>query len=160
MTDTKNPIGRPTLYNEEIAQEICDAIATNSKSLLTLCEENPHWPRERTLRTWFRDIPTFQRMYVQAKDDQSELLVEQILAIADDVSNDTITKTRQDGSEYEVCNSEWINRSRLRVDTRKWLASKYKPKKYGDVKVPEEKDSSSAEINADRELLHKCKQTE
>lgn len=152
-----NPVGRPTIYNDEIAREICDAIATNSKSLMTLCSLNPHWPGERTIRTWFREKPEFQQMYAQAKDDQSEMFVEQIIDIADDVSNDTITKIRPDGSEYEVCNSEWINRSRLRVDTRKWLASKYKPKKYGDIKVPEEKENNTAEIEKDRELLHKCK---
>lgn len=148
-----NPVGRPTIYNEEIARQICDAIATTSKSLITLCSLNQHWPRERTIRTWFREIPEFQRMYVQAKDDQSELFVEQIIDIADDGSNDYYENHKGE----KVFDSEHVQRSRLRVDTRKWLASKYKPKKYGDVKVPEEKDNNNSEINADRELLHKCK---
>ena len=29
-------------------------------------------------------------------------------------------------------NSEYVQRSRIRIDTRKWIASKLKPKKYGD----------------------------
>lgn len=157
MSEQKHAGGRPTLYTNELALEICDAIATSSKSLITLCSLNQHWPRDRTIRTWFREIPEFQRMYIQAKDDQSELFVEEIIDIADDVSNDTLVRTNKNGEEYEVCNSEWIARSRLRVDTRKWLASKYKPKKYGDTKVPEEKVDNSDSINADRELVQKCK---
>jgi hypothetical protein len=33
---------------------------------------------------------------------------------------------------YNVENKEWTNRSRLRIDARKWVASKLKPKVYGD----------------------------
>jgi hypothetical protein len=148
-----NPVGRPTIYNDNIAREICDLIATTSKSLMTLCKDHKHWPGERTIRTWFREKPEFQQMYAQAKDDQSELFVEQIIDIADDASNDYHENLKGE----MVFDSEHVQRSRLRVDTRKWLASKYKPKKYGDVKVPEEKESNTSEINADRELLHKCK---
>jgi hypothetical protein len=52
--------------------------------------------------------------------------------IADDSRNDFITKTNGDGSTYEQVNSEHIQRSRLRIDTRKWIAARMRPKKYGD----------------------------
>ncbi len=57
---------------------------------------------------------------------QIETLVDEIIDIADDSSNDRII---DDGRER--CNGEYIARSRLRVDTRKWLASKLAPKIYG-----------------------------
>ena len=57
---------------------------------------------------------------------------DEILDICDDGSNDWIERQNKDGSTYETVNSEVINRSRLRVDTRKWLLSKLMPKKYGD----------------------------
>ncbi len=56
---------------------------------------------------------------------------EDILDIADDGSNDLMT-IQKGNTEYEIENKEVTNRSRLRVDTRKWLMSKMKPKKYGD----------------------------
>ncbi|WP_367379929.1 hypothetical protein [Legionella quinlivanii] len=34
-----------------------------------------------------------------------------------------------------MCNSEFIARSRLRINTRKWLASKLAPKIYGQTPV-------------------------
>jgi len=61
-----------------------------------------------------------------------DALAEEILEISDDGSNDWMERKRQDGSVETVLNSEHINRSRLRVDSRKWLLSKMAPKKYGD----------------------------
>jgi hypothetical protein len=126
------PAGRPSLYNTELGIEICEAIAECMLSLKTLCTQNPHWPHSRTIRQWRRTNKEFQHLYAQAKEDQSDLMVEEILEIADESSLDTIIKTDKDGNEHEVCNSEWINRSRLKVDTRKWVASKFRPKIYGD----------------------------
>lgn len=59
-------------------------------------------------------------------------MAEDILDIADDGTNDYMMRERPDGTEYELVNSEHIQRSRLRVDTRKWLMAKMKPKKYGE----------------------------
>jgi hypothetical protein len=55
-----------------------------------------------------------------------------MLDIADDGTNDFITKTSSDGTEFEVVNTEHIQRSKLRIDTRKWNLSKMQPKKYGE----------------------------
>ena len=50
--------------------------------------------------------------------------------IADDDSKDV--RHGKDGEE--LLNAEFVQRSRLRIDTRKWLASKLLPKMYGDRK--------------------------
>jgi hypothetical protein len=63
---------------------------------------------------------------------QMELMATEILDIADDGSNDTY-----ETDDGEKVNQDHINRSRLRVDTRKWLMSKLAPKKYGE-KVQQE----------------------
>lgn len=121
-------------YTEELAEEICEKTANSSKGLFDLCDENPTWPRPTTIKKWRRTIPSFASMYALAKCEQADHLADEIIKIADDDSHDTVTKVNDDGSEYETCNSEWIARSRLRVDTRKWLAAKLLPKVYGDSK--------------------------
>jgi hypothetical protein len=70
-------------------------------------------------------------MYARAKDNQADLLAEEILEIADDGSNDFMTIVKGDES-YTVENKELVNRSRLRIDARKWYAAKLRPNKYGD----------------------------
>ena len=54
-------------------------------------------------------------------------MAEEILEISDDSSQDTYLT--EQGAKAD---NEWINRSRLRVDTRKWLLSKCLHKVYGD----------------------------
>ncbi len=59
------------------------------------------------------------------------LMEDEILAIADDSVNDWVTRKYGD-TEVQVPDTEAIQRSRLRIETRKWLMGKLKPKKYGD----------------------------
>jgi hypothetical protein len=136
-------MARPTEYCEELANEICETIATNAKGLIALCAANPHWPPCEVIYRWKRRHPEFGLKYAQAKVDQIEPLVDECIDIADDLSHDNLTRYNHEGEEYEVANNEWINRSRLRIDTRKWFASKLAPKIYGD-KV-EHKISASLE---------------
>ena len=53
---------------------------------------------------------------------------EQIIEIADDGTNDTYL----DEQGNVKVNTDVLGRSRLRVDARKWIASKLLPKVYGD----------------------------
>jgi hypothetical protein len=78
-----------------------------------------------TLITWLAGFP---EQYARAREAQAEKFAEDILAIADDTAQDVTVGE----NGREVVNNEAIARSRLRVDARKWLASKFAPKKYGD----------------------------
>jgi hypothetical protein len=58
------------------------------------------------------------------------IMFEELLEIADDGSNDWTIRTNKSGDEYEVANTEVVQRSRLRIDVRKWYLSKVLPKKF------------------------------
>ena len=122
-------MARPTNYTEEQADLICEKIATSNFSMKSICEQLDI--PVGTVLAWLHREQTFQEKYARAKEMQADLLAEEILDIADDGSNDFMTIVKGD-QEYEVENKEFVNRSRLRVDSRKWIASKLKPKKYGD----------------------------
>ena len=119
--------GRDSDYTEELGNQICEAVATSTLSLAKLCKENPEFPQEKMVYVWRRRYPEFNEAYMAAKRFQAGLLVEEIIEIADDSNNDT--KLSQTGCE--IANSEWIARSRLRVDTRRWLGTVLMPKVYG-----------------------------
>jgi hypothetical protein len=70
--------------------------------------------------------------YARAKEEMAEHFAEEMLEIADDGSNDWIERELERGNVIKVADHEHIARSRLRVDTRKWLMSKLLPKKYGE----------------------------
>lgn len=120
-------------YSLELADEICKKLATSNKGIKQLCAENPNWPAGETVFLWRIAHKEFGDAYTVAKQHQIEVIVDEILQIADDSSKDTIV----DENGVEVCNRDWINRSRLKIDTRKWLACKLAPKLYGDKVVTE-----------------------
>lgn len=129
MTEKSKKLGRPSIYTEELADEICNKIATSTVGKNVLCARYEHWPHPDTIRDWVIKKPSFSAKYAKAKQQQIEWLVEEALTVARTDDHDTIV------TEDDVkCNHEWINRSRLHVDTIKWLASKLAPKIYGDEK--------------------------
>jgi hypothetical protein len=123
----KKKTGRPSIYTKQLAAKICRKIASSTCGLRKMCKENPEFPNVDTILEWRFDYPEFSGQYADAKRQQAELLAEEILDIADDDSQDEVV------TEFGVkFNSEFVQRSRLRVDTRKWVACKLMPKVYGD----------------------------
>jgi len=126
---TRATEGRPSMYTEELADKFCELLSTGS-SLRSACQEEG-MPAPVTIFQWIRKHEEFAKQYARACEERTEAMSEDILDISDDGSNDWMEKRFGD-TEAWVTNGEALQRSRLRVDTRKWLMSKMKPKKYGD----------------------------
>lgn len=123
-------IREPVGYSEKIVEDICDRVACG-ESLNKICASEG-MPHRRTVMRWLIDHEEFKRRYDVAKDMQADALVDEVLEIADDGSKDWKTVTTRGGNEEKVVDNEAVQRSRLRVDARKWLAGVLKPRKYGD----------------------------
>ncbi len=115
------PAGRPSLYSPEVAARICAGIA-DGHSLRKLCRED-NIPSLATIFEWLASKPEFAEQYARAKDAQADAMAEDMLDIAD-----IPPSMSADGK----IDSGDVADKRLRIDTRKWIASKLKPKKYGD----------------------------
>lgn len=129
-------MARPTDYTEELGDLICSKLA-DGKSMRFVCKSDS-MPDKSTVFRWIRTKDEFRDQYARAKEESADALTDEMLDIADDSELD-YTKTDDDGLKL---NSENIQRSRLKIDTRKWLASKLKPKKYGDKQFVETKDTT------------------
>jgi hypothetical protein len=129
--NTEQKAGRPTIYTDDLGAEICRRIA-DGESLRAICR-GEGMPDERTVRSWTLDANhPISPQYALARQAQYDRWAEEVLEIADDGTNDYVERERKDGSTETVLDGEHVQRSRLRVDTRKWLLSKLLPKKYGD----------------------------
>ena len=105
---------------------ICEKIA-DGMSLRDICLEDGA-PHRSTVFRWLSQHPDFNDQYGRAREAQAELLADELMAISDDGQNDTyLDEDGKQRTDHDV-----IARSKLRVDTRKWIASKLKPKVYGD----------------------------
>ena len=132
------PWGRPTNYSPGLVTKICERIMSG-QTLRRICNSRG-MPPLRTLFRWLDQHRDFAERYARAKEIQVEVLADEILDIADDPA-------LQPGEK------------RVRIDARKWLAAKLKPRKYGDrasIEVEPIQEMSDAEIERRiQELLAK-----
>lgn len=129
----KPKMGRPSDYSADLATTICVRIA-DGESLRSICR-GEDMPDKATVLRWLAsdEHKNFRDQYAHARDAQADAIVEECLEIADDGTNDWMERNNgEDKSPGYALNGEHVQRSRLRVDTRKWWAARLAPKKYGD----------------------------
>lgn len=141
-TKAKAKVGRPLEYTKEMGDYICELVASSGHGLLKLTQLYSDLPDKMTINRWRHRLPEFRSQYAMAKVEQADILAEECLEIADDSSNDVRIDPE---TGFETCNSEFIARARLRVDTRKWLAAKLLPKQYGQI-VDDKKSISESVV--------------
>lgn len=104
-------MSRPSNYTQALAAKICGELAMG-RPLVRICREED-MPAVSTVYLWLTQKPDFLDMYTRAREDQADTMADELIDIADDVTGDPA-------------------RDRLRLDARKWVAAKLKPRKYGD----------------------------
>lgn len=134
--------GRPTALDEALMFEICDRIADGET--VRQIAASDHMPVASTIYLELARNSSFSEQYARARAAQLERWEDEIVEIADDGTNDWMASNREDDAGYRA-NGEHIQRSRLRVDARKWLMAKRLPKKYGD-RVEHEVNQTVREI--------------
>jgi hypothetical protein len=105
---------RTSSYSDEIAETICTRIA-NGEGLRAICRDE-EMPGRQTVLDWLNDEKRldFRTRYARAREIQGDYLDEEMQAVADTATPET------------------VHVARLRVLTMQWRASKLAPKKYGD----------------------------
>jgi hypothetical protein len=119
-------VGRPSKYTLKVADEICERLS-DGESLRAICEAD-NMPSRPTVFRWLAAHKTFRDQYAHAREAQADALADEILDIADDSRGDV----EVDADGIARTNQERVARSKLRVDARKWMAAKLKPKVYGE----------------------------
>lgn len=123
--------GRPSKYTNKLADKICKMIA-QGQSVRSICAKKDMISMQTFFR-WLRENDKFSEQYARACEERSYMHAEEILEIADDARNDYMEKLDDSGNLLGyTLNGEHVQRSRLRIDTRKWLMAKQNPKVYGD----------------------------
>lgn len=130
--------GRPSKYSEKLAGEICERIA-EGEGLVTICK-GEGMPNISTIFRWLESKPGFCDRYARAREEQAEVHADEILSIAD---------TEED-----------VNRAKVRIDARKWTASKLRPKKYGNYQqvdmTGETKTTHTLDENMEQAVTSVC----
>lgn len=137
------PAGRPTDYSLETAALICERLS-DGESLKAICEDEA-MPGKTSVFKWLALHTEFADMYARAREVQADALFDDILTIADDGQNDWMERKDAEGENMGWReNGEALRRSQLRIDARKWMAGKLRPKKYGEKLDIEQKTTHEA----------------
>jgi hypothetical protein len=132
-TKPKKKMGRPTKYSPELAASILLRL-TEGESLRSIVKD-ADMPGQATVYEWLLAKPDFAEQYARARDEQADTLADEIVAIADETP-ETEPIYDKHGELIEIkLHSAYIQWQKNRVDARKWVASKLKPKKYGDRQI-------------------------
>lgn len=117
-------------YRNRVMDIICDEIANSDKGLWALCDSREDLPNPRTITTWITQSEEIRQKYARAKESQADFMAAQIIELADQcrIGKKKVSKPSGD----EITEGDMVERSRLQIDARKWLAGKLAPKKYGE----------------------------
>ncbi len=121
-TNDKSCRGRPSIYSNELADQICLRIAAGD-SVRKICSQSD-MPNEETIYRWALNREEFSKKYRIAREIQQERHLDELLEIADQPMPLTAHGSIDSGA---------VQHARLRIDTRKWVMSRLAPKKYGNV---------------------------
>jgi len=119
------PRGGQTTFSQEIADEIIERLS-KGEPLESICRDD-HMPTSRTISNWKKASDAFASDIAHARETGFDQIAADCLDIADETSNDTVY-----GESGARANTEWISRSKLRIETRLKLLAKWDPKRYGE----------------------------
>jgi nitrogen fixation-related uncharacterized protein len=142
----KKRAGRKTEYDPAIAAEICTRISCG-ESLRQICMEE-RMPVHSTVYLWLLQNKQFSDNYAKARDEQADTLADEIQAIADEPPAEIV-----DDKGISRTDSGWVTWQKNRIDARKWVASKLKPKKYGDRQIVAGDADSPLEVKTNTEIF-------
>jgi len=117
---------RPFDFRQDIADEICQELI-GGKSMRTITKPET-MPSQWRVYQWLAQNEDFRKQYADARAKQADAIFDECLDIADECSNDFAV----DSEGNVKIDHDAINRAKLRIDTRKWMAGKLRPKVYGD----------------------------
>ena len=154
MDGTGGGGGKPRLEPGPYQVEICEKLA-NGWTLIDVCKLE-HMPARSVVNEWVGSHPEFADNYARARVLGMLYWADEIIGIADDARNDWMERERADGSIDVIPDHEHIQRSRLRIDTRKFLMAKVAPHLFGDSLFVE-KQTDDIQKLSDRELIERTR---
>lgn len=122
-------VGRPTIRTKALVARILRRMS-NGEILSRICREDG-MPDRGTVWRWTEEDPEFRDALTRAREACAHALTDEAVEIADDGTNDYVEVETRSGGMKTVLDKEHVDRSKLRVETRKWLAGCVAPKAYG-----------------------------
>lgn len=141
-----HPGGRPSLYTPELADRICDLVSTHGISLRRICEKYPDLPHSDTINEWRAKKNEFSAQYLAAREKQAHILF--------DTSFEDIEEIKhyyyEDIKSGATCvDAGIVAAQRALANHKTFMASKIRPKDYGDKQIIEQTTSENEQLKSE-----------
>lgn len=124
---TKRKRGRPSTFDQKIADHLLEEMSLGQRSIRSICEDEG-MPFRSTIFKWVLDYPEFARKFELAREIQQHSYADDIIYISDTEKDPQV--------------------ARVRIDARKWTSSRLLPKVYGE-KVSVDANVNQTSVNVD-----------
>lgn len=131
-------------YDPDVAAQICELVS-NGKSIVE-CAQVKGIPSRNVIYKWLDESEDFRDRYARARKERADLLADEIINLADGAED----HFGYDTEAFDPAKARLrLDAARLKIDTRKWAASKMDPKTYGDSKTikGDEKEPLVVDLN-------------
>lgn len=135
--------GRPSIRTETITRAIVDRLTAGEPLAVILRDDG--MPSPSTWYRWCEEDATLSGEVARAREHGADAIAADCLKIADDGSHDFIP-----GKDGPVLDSEHVQRSKLRIETRLKLLRCWDPKRYGDKLEVDNKGDMTLTVNIGR----------
>lgn len=136
-------MARPSDYTSELANYICNIIATHPHGLEKLARMYPQMPEKKTIYSWIHKFPEFCSLYFDARKTQASVLADSALDLTDNIQE------YEDKDGVLRIDSGILGKAKLQFQISVWHASKLAPKIYGDQKQVEELRGENDRVKAE-----------
>ena len=113
-------MARPIKYAPATVWPVVLESIANGQSLSAILRQHD-FPSYAWAKAQLRGDPGLRRQYEQAVEDRADRLAEELIELADEQMPEGL-----DGPGM----SAWVQQLRVRIDVRKWAASKLRPRAY------------------------------
>lgn len=131
--------GRKSLFTQELADEICEAVSMSTKRLEDICEETPHFPHYNTVKNWRIKSKDFSLQYDRAMKEKCQVYLDEIIKIGEDVSQDFMLNEFgdiiRDKFGRPTINPQSILRAKIQIDNLKFTLRILDPERFGEKKT-------------------------
>jgi hypothetical protein len=121
-------------YSVEVANRLCNAIITSTKSLSEICASSEDFPSPTQFIIWASEIPEFQQAVAAARILQADHCAWETVRVLEEIEE----------SANPACYAADVSKAKALSQNFRWLAGQIDPMRWGRMATPIEAPKQTA----------------
>lgn len=131
--EVETKLGRPTIFSEEIADEICERMV-EGEDLVRICRDD-HLPARSTIYKWMAENSVFRTRIACAREGLADFVASKIADLSEGTTDET------------------ANADRVRLAALQWRAARLAPRRYSEKHITEISGPDGAPVQIQSQVI-------